>query len=85
MLLMAVFKEIRGLRYECRDCLDFNLCYKCYNSRRKLHTEGHSFDEIGPEFASSYGDSETSSHGDSDAEYESDETDLDEDEDDEDS
>ncbi|KAH8805995.1 ankyrin repeat-containing domain protein [Xylogone sp. PMI_703] len=69
---MCCLGEIRGIRYQCKDCLDFNFCYKCYNSRRRLHIEGHLFDEIGPEFASTYGNSETSSHLESESDHDSD-------------
>jgi hypothetical protein len=41
--------------------VDFNFCYKCYNSRRKLHVEAHSIEGIGPELVSVYSPSETSS------------------------
>ncbi|RFU27758.1 hypothetical protein B7463_g8575, partial [Scytalidium lignicola] len=57
--------------YGCMSCLG------CYNSRRRLHIEGHLFDEIGPEFGSTYGDSETPSHQGSD--HESDSSDSDDD------
>jgi hypothetical protein len=45
----------------CFSNINFGFCYKCHNSRRRLHNEGHLFNEIGPEFASMYSMSETSS------------------------
>jgi hypothetical protein len=57
----SAHQEIRGVRYQCRECADTNFCYKCYNSRHKLHVERHSFEGIGPELAPMYSPSETSS------------------------
>ena len=45
-------QEISGIRYSCSDCVDINFCYKCFGSRRRIHADGHSFEEIGPEFES---------------------------------
>ncbi|KAI2464184.1 ankyrin repeat-containing domain protein [Annulohypoxylon bovei var. microspora] len=39
-----------GLRYSCRACMDFDLCYKCYSSKDRIHPSDHEFEEIGPEF-----------------------------------
>ncbi|KAN0068216.1 Ankyrin repeat-containing domain protein [Elaphomyces granulatus] len=58
--------EIRGIRYQCKDCLNFYFCYKCNNSRSRLHTEGHLFDEIGPELMFASDSSETSSDSEED-------------------
>lgn len=39
-----------GFKYRCKTCTDFNLCYKCHDSRGALHPAQHSFAELGPEF-----------------------------------
>jgi hypothetical protein len=38
-----------GICYECKTCLDFDFCYKCYLSRRLTHPD-HPFKTIGPEY-----------------------------------
>ncbi|XDG00927.1 hypothetical protein ABKA04_000542 [Annulohypoxylon sp. FPYF3050] len=42
--------DCNGLSYKCKSCMDFDLCYKCYNSRDKIHPSDHEFEEVGPEF-----------------------------------
>ncbi|KAK5988121.1 Ankyrin-3-like protein [Cladobotryum mycophilum] len=42
---------VRGPGYHCTTCIDFDLCFKCYPSRKLLHPSDHeSWDEKGPEF-----------------------------------
>ncbi|KAI0146016.1 ankyrin repeat-containing domain protein [Hypoxylon sp. NC0597] len=39
-----------GLKYSCKTCMDFDLCYKCYASKDMIHSPDHDFEEAGPEF-----------------------------------
>ncbi|RII18088.1 hypothetical protein CUC08_Gglean002176 [Alternaria sp. MG1] len=41
--------KVSGFRYKCRDCWDFDFCYKCYASRHVLHPH-HEWDTMGQEF-----------------------------------
>ncbi|CAN9398621.1 unnamed protein product [Alternaria alternata] len=42
-------QKVSGFRYKCRDCWDFDFCYKCYASRHVLHPH-HEWDTMGQEF-----------------------------------
>ncbi|RYO88272.1 hypothetical protein DL766_003716 [Monosporascus sp. MC13-8B] len=39
-----------GFTYSCKTCIDFDFCYKCYNSKHRIHWPGHEFEKHGPEF-----------------------------------
>ncbi|KAG6356898.1 hypothetical protein INS49_014773 [Diaporthe citri] len=53
----------RGLEYNCKTCPDYDLCYKCFNSKDKIHPADHEFGVTGPEFelASVHSDSRSPS------------------------
>ncbi|KAL2817708.1 ankyrin repeat-containing domain protein [Aspergillus cavernicola] len=44
--------SIYGINYACNDCKDYDLCFKCYSSRGRLHFshDGDDWVETGPEF-----------------------------------
>ncbi|KAK3314434.1 ankyrin repeat-containing domain protein [Apodospora peruviana] len=47
----ACYSLIFGVRYGCKSCEWFDLCFKCYRHQRELHLPGdHEFKENGPEF-----------------------------------
>lgn len=37
------------MRYKCKDCWEFDLCYKCYAGRDVLHPD-HEWELMGQEF-----------------------------------
>jgi ankyrin repeat domain-containing protein 50 len=39
-------QEIYGTRYECEDCIDFNLCFRCIEDSALIHTSTHTFKVI---------------------------------------
>ncbi|CAI9637878.1 unnamed protein product [Alternaria burnsii] len=41
--------KVSGFRYKCRDCWDFDFCYKCYANRLLLHPH-HEWNTMGQEF-----------------------------------
>ncbi|KAL5041269.1 ankyrin repeat-containing domain protein [Aspergillus fruticulosus] len=43
---------IYGINYACHDCVDYNLCFRCYSSRERFHSSHEDDDWIqtGPEF-----------------------------------
>ncbi|CAN9469157.1 unnamed protein product [Alternaria alternata] len=42
-------QKVSGFRYKCRDCWDFDFCYKCYANRLLLHPH-HEWNTMGQEF-----------------------------------
>lgn len=38
--------QLRGTRFRCETCLDFNLCSLCHEFNRHLHHKDHSFEAI---------------------------------------
>ncbi|KAF4546017.1 uncharacterized protein LTHEOB_4669 [Lasiodiplodia theobromae] len=45
----ACLFKVCGVRYRCKDCWDFNFCYKCYARRDVLHPD-HEWEIMGQEF-----------------------------------
>lgn len=41
--------KVSGFRYKCRDCYNFDFCYKCYANRHVLHPH-HEWNTMGQEF-----------------------------------
>mmetsp|Transcript_18933 Transcript_18933/g.26466 ORF Transcript_18933/g.26466 Transcript_18933/m.26466 type:complete len:398 (+) Transcript_18933:138-1331(+) len=39
-------KQIRGIRYKCKDCPDFDLCEACEPNKAGIHSSQHSFMKI---------------------------------------
>ncbi|KAK4083568.1 uncharacterized protein Triagg1_1230 [Trichoderma aggressivum f. europaeum] len=39
----CLFAPITGVRWKCENCVDFNLCFKCYWSAKTTHDPDHSF------------------------------------------
>ncbi|KAI6366356.1 hypothetical protein MCOR25_005171 [Pyricularia grisea] len=62
--------DIAGFVYSCTECINFALCTKCYNTRKRVHIPEHPFHKSMHEFgtgsesssdtSSSYADSESS-------------------------
>lgn len=64
--------------YKCKDCWDFDLCYKCYTHKDALHLD-HRWELIGQEFENgdvsepeAAGEDSESSGDDDDTDYDSD-------------
>ncbi|KAK0622183.1 Delta-latroinsectotoxin-Lt1a [Lasiodiplodia hormozganensis] len=45
----ACLFKVCGVRYRCKDCWDFDFCYKCYARRDVLHPD-HEWEIMGQEF-----------------------------------
>ncbi|KAI1129178.1 ankyrin repeat-containing domain protein [Nemania abortiva] len=39
-----------GIRYECKTCVTFSFCYKCYDLKDNIHPKDHIFEAQGEEF-----------------------------------
>lgn len=68
-----------GTGYHCETCLNFDLCYKCYNSRHLIHPDHPTFKAVGDEFlpedspeSAAGADEHTDDDDDSDSDAESD-------------
>ncbi|KAI1359383.1 ankyrin repeat-containing domain protein [Xylaria arbuscula] len=75
-----------GVRYNCKTCVVFSLCYKCYELKHHIHPSSHDFEAMGQEYESpsetlrsrrssqvnSTSDASTSSDSDSESESEDD-------------
>lgn len=44
---LILLQTIYGIRYTCKQCLYYNLCFKCHNLSAKLHDLDHEFDVTG--------------------------------------
>ncbi|KAL7799020.1 ankyrin repeat-containing domain protein [Trichoderma ceciliae] len=45
--------HIYGFGYNCNECLDFDICWKCYAHKELVHFSNHTYEERGPEFEDS--------------------------------
>ncbi|KAH6609616.1 hypothetical protein Trco_002962 [Trichoderma cornu-damae] len=45
--------DIYGFGYHCNQCLDFDVCWKCYVHKDLVHFSDHAYEEKGPEFEDS--------------------------------
>ncbi|RDL42485.1 uncharacterized protein BP5553_02464 [Venustampulla echinocandica] len=68
------FSFIYGIRYHCESCLNFDLCYKCYVSRKYIHLE-HGLVPATPEYVEEADESEEASESEEDVEVEVEEDD----------
>ncbi|PNP43866.1 hypothetical protein TGAMA5MH_04149 [Trichoderma gamsii] len=50
--------RIYGFCYHCKECTDYDICWKCYTHKELVHFSDHIFDENGPEFEDSPDDEE---------------------------
>jgi hypothetical protein len=41
--LTSSTQRIHGDRYKCNNCVDFDLCFKCYAHAKQFHNEDHIF------------------------------------------
>ncbi|PTB38977.1 hypothetical protein M441DRAFT_242520 [Trichoderma asperellum CBS 433.97] len=48
-----MIQRIYGFCYHCNECIDYDICWKCYTHKELVHFSDHTFDTNGPEFEDS--------------------------------